>query len=116
LVLKSFAKEKIHGQDGWTVEFFLSYFDLIGNDILEEVEESRRSRSMGRSLNASFLVLIPKVDKPFSFGDFRPITLYNLAYKIITKTIENILKPFLSKALSVEQLGFLNGRHILDVI
>jgi hypothetical protein len=43
LVLKSFSKDKSPGPDGWTVEFFLSFFDLIGNDVLEAVEESRRS-------------------------------------------------------------------------
>jgi hypothetical protein len=29
-VLKGFAKDKSHGPDGWTVEFFLLYFDLVG--------------------------------------------------------------------------------------
>jgi hypothetical protein len=73
-VLKSFAKDKILGPDGWTVEFFLHFFYLIRDDILEVVEESRSSGSMVRSLNTTFLVLIPKVDKPSNFGDFRPIT------------------------------------------
>jgi hypothetical protein len=51
LVLKSFSKDKSLGPDGWMVEFFLWFFDLIGNDILEAVEESRRSGSMVKSLN-----------------------------------------------------------------
>ena len=80
------------------------------------MEESRISGLMVRSLNVTFLVLIPKVDKPSNFGDFGPIALCNLAYKIIAKTIVNRLKPFLSKTLSVEKLGFLKGRKILDAI
>jgi hypothetical protein len=29
-VLKGFTKDKSHGLDGWTVEFFLRYFELVG--------------------------------------------------------------------------------------
>jgi hypothetical protein len=92
------------------------FFDLIGNDVLEAVEESRRSGSMVSSLNSTFIALIPKVDKPSSFGDFRPISLCNLAYKIIAKIIAIRLKLYLSKSLSLEQFGFLKGRKILDVV
>jgi hypothetical protein len=102
LVLKSFSKDKSPGPDGWTVEFFLKFFDLIGNDVQEAVEESRNSGSMVRSLNSTFIALILKVDKPTSFGDFRPISLCNLAYKVIAKLIGMRLKSLFSKALSSE--------------
>jgi hypothetical protein len=60
--------------------------------------------------------LIPKVNKPKTFEDFCPISLYNLCYKIISKIIANRIKPFLSKSLSPEQMGFLKGRRIQDAI
>jgi hypothetical protein len=41
-VLFHFKKEKSPGPDGWTVEFFTSFFDLVGEDLLALVEESRR--------------------------------------------------------------------------
>jgi len=116
LVLKSFVKDKSPGIDGWMVKFFLTFFDLIGNDVLEAVEDSRRSGSMVSSLNLTSIALIPKVDKPSRFGDFRPISLCNLAYKIIAKIIVIILKSYLSKALYLDQFGFLKGRKILDVV
>jgi hypothetical protein len=71
-------------------------------DLLEAMEESRRSGAMNRSLNLTFLVLIPKVNKPISFGDFRPIALCNLIYKIIAKLIATRIKPLLSQSLSRE--------------
>jgi hypothetical protein len=38
--LKGFTKDKSLGPDGWTVEFFLNFFDLVASDLLEAVEES----------------------------------------------------------------------------
>jgi hypothetical protein len=69
-----------------------------------------------KALNSTFLVLIPKVNKPMSFGDYRPMALCNLCYKIIAKILANRIKHVLSRSLSGEQLGFLQGRQILDAI
>jgi hypothetical protein len=60
--------------------------------------------------------LIPKENSPWTFGDYKPITLCNLCYKLISKVIGNRIKPIISRALSAEQLGFLKGRQILDAV
>jgi len=114
--LKGFKCSKIPGPDGCTVEFFLPFFDLLGNHILEMVEESRRKGRILGVLNATFIALIPKSDKPDSFGGFRPIALCNLVYKIITKIIAPRIKTTLSIVISKEQFGFLEGRQITDAI
>jgi hypothetical protein len=115
-VLKTFSKAKILGLDGWTVEFFLHFFDLLADELVELVEDSRTNGTVIRSLNLNFLDLIQKLNKPTSFSDFRPISLCNLCYNLIEKIIVNRVKPFLSKTLLGEQLGFLKGRQILDEI
>jgi hypothetical protein len=92
------------------------FFDLVGDDLLEVVEDSRNRGEVVRALNSTFLALIPKVNKPTSFDDFRPISLCNLCYKLIAKIIANRIKPILSRSLSEEQLGFLKGRQIQDAI
>jgi hypothetical protein len=58
------------------------------------VEESRLLGFIPGALNSTFLTLIPKVNKPRLFGDFRPISLCNLSYKIISKIIANRLNLF----------------------
>jgi len=80
------------------------------------VEESKILGVIPGGLNATFLTLIPKANNPSSFDDFHPISLCNLCYKIISKIIANRLKPLLSKALSLEHMGFLKGRCIQDAI
>jgi hypothetical protein len=62
--LKGSSASKSLGLDGWTVEFFLAFFDLLGNDILEMVEETRRKGRVSGAMNATFLSLIPKSEKP----------------------------------------------------
>jgi hypothetical protein len=94
----------------------LDFFDLLGEDILGLVEESRRKGRVSGALNATFVALIPKIDKPDSFGGFRPITLCNLVYKIISKIIVVRIKTSLSVGISKEQFGFLEGRQIIDAI
>jgi hypothetical protein len=115
-VLSNFKVDKSLGPDGWTVEFFSHFFDLVGEDLLEMVEESRLKGFIPGDLNSTFITLIPKVNKPQNFGEYRPISLCNLSYKIISKIIVDRIKPILSRSLSEEQLGFLQGRQIQDAI
>ena len=68
------------------------------------------------ALNSTFITLIPKRSKPTSFDDFRPISLCNFIYKIISKIIAKCLKPVLAKVISPEQFGFLPHRKILDAV
>jgi hypothetical protein len=115
-ILIHFKRERSPGPDGWTTEFFIYFFDLVGEDLLQMVEDSRLKGQISGSLNSTFLVLIPKIDSPLSFNDYRPISLCNLVYKLISKVIANRIKPFLGRSLSAEQLGFLKGRRIQDAI
>jgi hypothetical protein len=115
-VLKGFKKEKSPGPDGWSVELYIHFFDIMGQDLLDVVEDARTRGVINPQLNNTYLVLIPKSNLPKHFKDYRPISLCNLCYKLISKIIANRIRPILSKALSEEQLGFLKGRQILDAV
>ena len=108
--LKSFKKDRILGLDGCPVEFYLHFFELLGNELLHAIECGRTSRYITPSLNSTFMALIPRKDKPSTFADFRPISLCNLLYKLIAKVIAVKLKPFLYSHISREQYGFLKNR------
>lgn len=64
---------------------------------------------MLKALNATFLALIPKKEGANSLNLFRPISLCNMMYKIITKVIVERLKPWLGNLISKEQGGFVTG-------
>lgn len=97
------------------MELFLTFFYIMGPDILFVVEESRSSLVTG-AINSTFLTLIPKCSHPKGFNDFRPISLCKLIYEVIAKIIEVRLKPNLSKYISKEQFGFLHDRQKLDAM
>eukprot|EP00253_Pinus_taeda_P023046 PITA_23046 len=103
-----FKKDRSPGPDGWTIEFYIAFLDLLGNDLLNIIEQSRRNGRISSAIKSTFIALIPKANHPTSFNEFRPISLYNCLYKIIAKIIANRLKPILSRHISPEQFTFLN--------
>ena len=114
--LNFFLKDKSCGPNGWTIELFLRVFDVRGTILLQMVEQYHLEGYITRDLSSNFISLIPKCNKPISFNMFRPISLCNLAYKLISKIKPNLIKPYLSKLISKGKFGFLVDRHILDVI
>lgn len=56
------------------------------------------------------IALIPKIEDSSSISQFRPISLCNTVYKIITKVIANRLRGSLHKRISPNQNSFLPAR------
>jgi len=67
-------------------------------------------------LNKTHISLIPKVKNPESICQFRPISLCNFSYKIISKVLSNKLKPWLAEIIATEQSAFVKDRQIQDNI
>ena len=59
-----------------------------------------RSSDFERSLNASFLSLIPKKSNALNIKDFRPISLVDSVYKLLSKVLANKLRRVLDKLIS----------------
>ena len=74
------------------------------------VQESHKNKQMLKSLNSTFLALIPKKEEVNRLDQFRPITLCNVVYKVITKLVAERLKPLLGSLISAEQGGYVEGR------
>ena len=67
-----------------------------------------------KSINASFLVLIPKKGGAEDLKDFRPISLVGSLYKLFAKVLANKLKKVVGKIDSKSQNAFVEERQILD--
>lgn len=89
---------------------------MLGSDLLQIIEDSKKRGRILGSLKATFIAVIPKSDKPLSFDGFRPISLCNCIYRIIAKIIANRLKPILPLHISQEQFAFLHNKQIHEAI
>ncbi|KAG5600195.1 hypothetical protein H5410_031565 [Solanum commersonii] len=68
-----------------------------------------------KSLNATFIALIPKKEGAEELRNLRPISLIGEVYKIISKLITETLKAIMGKLMNEHQMDFLKGRQITDV-
>lgn len=73
-----------------------------------------KKHKMGENTKSSHLALIPKDLNPLSFDRFRPISLCNVSYKIVTKILANKLKKLLPYLISENEGGFVPHRQITD--
>lgn len=78
------------------------------------VRKSQACQKIGGSTNSAFLALIPKEKGANTFSRFRPISLCNIGYKLITKVIANRLKTILPSITPENQGGFIQRKQIVD--
>ncbi|CAL1394078.1 unnamed protein product [Linum trigynum] len=108
------GKRKAPGPDGFTVLFFRRYWHVIGEEVWMAILKILETRVLPEGLNHTLIALIPKTKKPVSPKEFRPISLCNVLYKIISKVLANRLKTVLYRIISPEQSAFVPGRFITD--
>ena len=94
--------------------FFKVCWLVIRKDLLRMIKAFQLKAKVGGCTNSTFLALIPKEVNLITFERFKPISLCNASYKILSKLLANRLKPLLGKLISTLQGGFVKGRHILD--
>ena len=85
-------------------------------DVSQAVLSCLNSRFILKAINHTFITLIPEVQNPERVSDFRPISLCNVIYKIVSKVIANRLKPLLDSIVSETQSAFVANRLITDNI
>ena len=115
--LFGFAKETSLRTNGWTaIFFFLQFFEIFGPHMLSLVDETRNFGRVSEAINSTFIVLTHKNSNPYSFNEFKSISLINVVYKLISKIVASNLKGYMSENTSKEQFEFLNNRQTLDVV
>ena len=106
---------KTPGPDGFTVELPSHFFDRFSPLFLKMTQEAHLKQQLPESLSLSYMTVIPK-DKPErpDLKNYRPISLLNDDYKIISKTISNKLRPHVAKLVHENQQCSIAGRKILN--
>ncbi|PSR84913.1 Endonuclease [Actinidia chinensis var. chinensis] len=112
--IKDCSSFKAPGPDGFNLGFVKKAWKILRHDCLEFFFEFHKNGRLVKGLNATFIALIPKVEGPLLFKDFRPIGMVGWLYKILAKVLATRLKSVLPKVISESQSAFLGGRQILD--
>uniref|UniRef100_A0A2N9IB59 Uncharacterized protein n=1 Tax=Fagus sylvatica TaxID=28930 RepID=A0A2N9IB59_FAGSY len=71
-VVRNMAGDKAPGPDGFSLAFFQSCWDIIKQDVMNVFHDFHASRNFVKSLNVTFLALIPKKPGAQECKDFRP--------------------------------------------
>jgi hypothetical protein len=107
---------KSPGPDGFPAHFFETHWEICGEEVTSAVLRVLERRDDMSDINQTFVVLIPKVASLEELGQFRPISLCNVIYKIASKVMANRLKICLPEIIAGEQSAFVPGRLITDNI
>lgn len=113
--LTSVADNKSPGEDGFTKEFYEAFFDLLGKYLLnsDNNNEAFNRGSLSVSQKRGTITLIPEGDENLSdLKNWRPISLLNIDYKILSKALAKRMEQYLPKLIHSDQTGFVNGRYI----
>ena len=114
--IDSMEEDRAPGPDGFNVNFVKICWEIIKKDLLKMVCKSQRCGNIEGSTNLAFLALIRKEKEEKTFDRFRPISLCNIGYKIITKIMATRLKHILPFIIPENQGGFVKGRKIWENI
>ena len=115
--IKDTARGSSPGPDGMPIEFYKT-FPRMWARVLEGIYyEIVQKGRLPVSMTESFTVLLPKhAEDKQNVANWRPISLLNSDYKILTKVWANRLNPILQKGIGPHQTGFIPGRDIRENI
>ncbi|XP_042962692.1 uncharacterized protein LOC122296963 [Carya illinoinensis] len=114
--VKQMAPLKAPGPDGFGPCFYQNHWGIVSEEVNKAALAILNGSPLDPTLNYTYLALIPKTKSPRKVTEYRPISLCNVLYKIVSKTITNRFKGVLAEIISPKQSAFLPGRLINDNI
>ena len=116
-ILKELKQNKSPGNDGFSSEFYCTFWPDIGDLVKDALNEAYRSGELASSQKQAVITLIAKDGKdPFLLKNYRPISLLNVDYKILTKILAKRIKKVLNEIIMGDQVGYMKGRNIGEAI
>ena len=112
--ISTLENNKSPGNDGLTAEFYKTFTVLLQEDLKELFEEISKIGRMPESMRQAVITCIYKKGKMEDITNWRPISLLNYDYKILTKILANRLQNSLKDIISTEQTAAIKGRTIIE--
>ena len=115
--LQLFENNKSPGEDGLTVQFYKTFWNTVGNLMVESLNYSYDHGELSSSQKRAIITLIEKKDKDRrNISNWRPISLINVDVKIGSKAIAKRLEALLPKIIHHSQRAYVKDRTICDAV
>lgn len=105
---------KAPGPDGFPVEFYKHFWNLIKDNLMELITDFMKRKIGVERLNYGVITLIPKCKEARMIQKFRPICLLNVSFKIITKILMERLAEVIEVLIALNQTAFIKNRYIME--
>ena len=103
------------GPNGLTVKFYKTFFNDLSPLLEQLLVSSFEKEGISDNLNKAYITLIPKDSGPKNeLKNYRPISLLNIEYKMITKALTNKASPFLNSIIDEDQACAIKDRTIIS--
>ena len=101
--LASLGPDKAPGPDGINARLLQQQWEVFRPAIMGQVNNFFQNDLLPSSIARSNLVLVPKCENPAKVTDFRPISVCNVIYKLISKILATRIKPYIAACISENQ-------------
>ena len=115
--LQSFKENKSPGNDGLTVEFYITFWGILGELLVESLNCAFDHGELSNSQKQAIITLIEKKGKHRrQISNWRPISLINLDTKIGSKAIARRLQEVIPDIVNHNQNAYVKGKSIFDAV
>ena len=125
-VLSGWKLGKSPGPDGLSYNLFklMAQFkarkrrviDLLTAYVSLHVEYNTYQVTLPRQVTKGIIKVMYKKGDPLDWGNYRPLSMTNSLYKLVTAVINARIEPGVSEVVGKHQTGFIRGRQITDNI
>lgn len=105
---------KAPNPNGFPALFYKKLWPIVGDAVTQVVTSFFVDGRLPKEDNSSLIVLILETSSPSFVNNYRPISLCNVVYKIISKLLVSKLRPLLYKIISPCQSAFIPRRWIIE--
>ena len=100
------------GVDGFTVNWLREFWPDLRKLVTNALNEMYGEELLSSMCREAIIHLLRKDDKnPLLPGNYRPISLLSIFYKLASATITRRIKPVLSRLVEVEQKAYLSENN-----
>ncbi|CAI7908302.1 unnamed protein product [Closterium sp. NIES-54] len=116
VALREIPTGKAPGQDGLPKEPFAQKWELLGKELMKLIGGFEKDVFMPEAFMTAVTILLHKKGEREQLGNYRPITLLSVVYKLVAKVLASRIKKVLPREISNHQFSFLPGRRLADAV